>query len=291
MSTMIRGLARSRPAWFFAAAWLASAIVLVATGQGFPVQAALIGLVYLGLSAVTVLVTDPGPSRPLAPRDRPRAWLRLAIAIAFVLLTGSMGLAFHGVIAADAIPLWSDVVASLAAFGEAWFGNGNLVTNPVLYFVAPAVLLALAGASRRELGLRRGEQVWRVLVLWSTIPVAILGFAVATGQLTIERLGGRLVSHALQNGFFEEFLFRGALQGILRRLIDPGWALVLQALAFGAWHLGLGFANTDGAGLLPALASVIAYQAVIGLAFGVILERTRNLLVPSVAHVLANSVG
>ncbi|MFN8513870.1 MAG: CPBP family intramembrane glutamic endopeptidase [Thermomicrobiales bacterium] len=95
----------------------------------------------------------------------------------------------------------------------------------------------------------------------------------------------------MNNGFFEEFLFRGALQTRLRALGGPGWALVIQALVFGAWHLGLGYTNTDHAGLLPALASTIVYQATLGLAFGVIFERTRNLLAPSVAHILVNSLG
>jgi len=95
----------------------------------------------------------------------------------------------------------------------------------------------------------------------------------------------------MNNGFFEEFLFRGALQTRLRALRGPGWALVIQALVFGAWHLGLGYTNTDHAGLLPALASTIVYQATLGLAFGVIFERTRNLLAPSVAHILVNSLG
>lgn len=58
----------------------------------------------------------------------------------------------------------------------------------------------------------------------------------------------------------EEFLFRGALQTRLRWLRGPGWALVIQALVFGAWHLGLGYATTDYAGFLPALASTLSHQ-------------------------------
>ena len=38
------------------------------------------------------------------------------------------------------------------------------------------------------------------------------------------------------------------------------------------------------------LGSTIVHQFVIGLAHGIIYERTRNLLVPSVAHVLINSM-
>ena len=67
--------------------------------------------------------------------------------------------------------------------------------------------------------------------------------------------------------------------------------MVVQALVFGAWHLGLGFDNTGHAGLLPALASTIVNQAVIGLAFGVIFERTRNLVAPTIAHILVDSLG
>lgn len=102
---------------------------------------------------------------------------------------------------------------------------------------------------------------------------------------------GRLLSNALNNGFFEEFLFRGALQTRLRPLVGVGWALVLQALVFGVWHLGLGFDDTSHVGWPEALASTLAHPAVIGLAYGVAFERTRNLLAPSVAHVLANSLG
>jgi membrane protease YdiL (CAAX protease family) len=95
----------------------------------------------------------------------------------------------------------------------------------------------------------------------------------------------------MQNGLWEEFLLRGALQTRLRALLSPEWAIVIQALVFGAWHLGLGYTTTDGAGLLSALAVGIVHQATIGLAFGIVFERTRNLLAPSVAHVLANTMG
>ena len=116
-------------------------------------------------------------------------------------------------------------------------------------------------------------------------------YVVLSGQLSLGRLAGRVLSNSLNNGFFEEFLFRGALQTRLRRLAGPGWALVLQALIFGPWHLGLGFTDTGHAGWLPALASTLVHQAVVGLGFGVIFERTRNLLAPSVVHVVANSLG
>ena len=281
----------SPAAWAFAAAWALSAAVLVATGIGFPVQAALVGLAALILGVLTVLLTEPAPRVPATASERPRLWLRLGIIGAFVLLTAVSGLAFHGVIEPGAVPIWSGLVQALRDAGDAWFGSGLYLSNPVLYFVAPLALLLLAGARLAELGLGRGHRVGRITVLWAALPLAILGVALVSGNLSPARLVDRLVGHFFQNGFFEEFLFRGALQSTIRRLTGPAWALVLQAVVFGAWHLGLGFTNTDNVGLLPALASVIAYQSMIGLAFGVLYERTRNLVAPSVTHILLNSAG
>jgi membrane protease YdiL (CAAX protease family) len=71
----------------------------------------------------------------------------------------------------------------------------------------------------------------------------------------------------------------------------PGLGGGGAALIFGTWHLGLGFDDTAHAGWLTAVASTLAHQAVLGLAFGVMFERTRNLLAPSIVHVLVNSMG
>jgi membrane protease YdiL (CAAX protease family) len=210
---------------------------------------------------------------------------------AFIALTAWNGLVFHGLPGAGPAPGWSELVRALGSVGDGLFGNGNYVANPVTYLVLPLALLLLLGARPRELGFGTGHRVGRVILLWAAIPVAFLAFAVATGQLTVGRIANRLVSNVMQNGFWEEFLFRGALQTRLRRLLTPAWAIVIQALVFGAWHLGLGYASTGYAGFLPALASTLVHQATIGLAFGIIFERTRNLLAPSVAHVLANSIG
>ena len=48
--------------------------------------------------------------------------------------------------------------------------------------------------------------------------------------------------------------------------------------------------DTGHVGVVPAVASTIVHQSVIGLAYGIIFERTRNLLVPSVSHVLITSM-
>lgn len=278
------------PALVFAGAWAASAIVLVASGQGAPVAQGAIGAAYLVLAGITIWMTEDAPFARLTA-DRRRHWVQVAVIGAFIILTAWNGLVFHEVPGAAPVPGWSDLTGWLGSVGDGLFGNGNYLANPVTYAVLPLVLLLLLGARPRDLGFGRGHRVGRVILLWIAVPIGFFVFAIATGQLTIGRLANRLVSNFMQNGLWEEILLRGALQTRLRLLLTPEWAIVIQALVFGAWHLGLGYANTGGVGFLPALASTIVHQATIGLAFGIVFERTRNLLAPSVAHVLANSMG
>jgi membrane protease YdiL (CAAX protease family) len=288
----VAGVAASPAAWLFGAAWLGSALILVVSGYDFPFDSLLIGSACLLLSLLTVAITQSAQDASAAPAERSRLWLQIALILLFVVLTAWDGLAFHNVVAPDAaIPLWSPFVDALKRLGGHWFGNGNYVANPVTYLAIPLVVLLLAGARLPGLGFARGLRVGRVLLLWCAIPLAYFAYALLSGQLALERLIAPFVSNFMQNGFFEEFLFRGALQTRLRRLWSPGWALVIQALVFGAWHLGLGYANTGHAGLLPALASSIVNQAVVGLALGVIFERTRNLIASSAVHISVNSLG
>jgi membrane protease YdiL (CAAX protease family) len=85
-------------------------------------------------------------------------------------------------------------------------------------------------------------------------------------------------------------LSRGALQTRLQMLIGPIWGIVLASLLFGVWHLGLGFITTGKDSIAEGLASTIVVQGTMGLCFGVIYYRTRNLLACSVVHVMHNTV-
>jgi membrane protease YdiL (CAAX protease family) len=274
---IVTRVGKSPAAWLFAALWLGSALILVVSGNGFPFFSLLMGAAYLLFSVLTVAITQAAPHGSATRAERPRLWLQIGLILLFILLTAWSGLAFHKVVVPDAsLPLWSPLLDWLQQLGDQWFGNSNYIANPVTYVALPLLVLLLAGARLPELGLARGHRVGRVLLLWCAIPLVYFAYALLSGQLTLGRLSAHLISNFMQNGFFEEFLFRGALQTRLRRLWSPSWALVIQALLFGAWHLGLGYANTSYTGLLPALASAIVTQAVIGLAFGAIFERTRN---------------
>ena len=288
VADIVAQVVRAPAAWLFAAVWLASLLVLVVSGHDFDL---LTIVVFPLLTLATAAMTQPQTEAPTPRAERPRVWLYLGLTLLFVVLTGWRGLVFHKVLAPDAyLPLWSPLVAWLQELGAQWFGNITYVANPVTYVALPLLALLLAGARLPNLGFRRGSDIRRVLLLWCAMPLVFFAYALLGGQLTPARLMGRFITNFLANGFSEEFLFRGALQTQLHRLTTPGWALVIQALVFGAWHLGLGYTTTGHSGLLPALATVIVHQALVGLAYGVIFERTRNLLAPSIVHFVVDSM-
>ena len=132
-----------------------------------------------------------------------------------------------------------------------------------------------------------------ILMFFCVITVGSWVFQLAFGYLSFSVLARRWLSHLLINGFGEEFLFRGALQTRLRALLSPSWAIVIQALLFGIWHFGKNFNNLRSAGInitTAAIAFSVIRSAAFGLAYGIIFQRTRNLLACSVIHVVANSL-
>lgn len=278
-----------------AALWMLSAVYLIWAGNGVGVILVIIWVsVGLVLALLTVRITSPVPGgdTDVAPRGG-RVWAQLAVVGVVILLTGLDAL---GVSALGEALGWSPLVdwlrqAGQSLFSVAWVGGpGNAMANPVQYFVIPFGLLLLLGASPRDVGLGRGRDVWRVCALWLALPLVTWAVLLAMGMLTLPVLGRRLLSNALQNGFFEEFLFRGALQTRLNALMPANWALVLQALLFGLWHLGANMRMMDGS-LLAGLALCVISQGVVGISYGIVFQRTRNLAAPSVAHVVMNAFG
>ncbi|HKE00023.1 MAG TPA: CPBP family intramembrane glutamic endopeptidase [Planctomycetota bacterium] len=285
---------------WFAGAWALAAATLLAIGEWKQVLMSLALLAgVLVFSALTFAITDTPPfPRWEAPRDRRRLGIQTAIVLGVIALTGYSALAFHGVIsrAAGQVPLWRPMVEWVGRLGERALPPGAAgspflaVSNPFQYFVVPMAALLLAGAKPRDLGLTLGHRTWRVTALWCAIPVifGFFAFVLLTGYgVTARDLGRRVLSNTFQNGFFEEFLFRGALQTRLAALYGSPIALVAQALLFGLWHLGADVHSRDG-NVVAGLAATIVVQGTSGLGLGVIFERTRSLIAPSIVHVVSN---
>ncbi|EMA43132.1 CPBP family intramembrane glutamic endopeptidase [Halococcus saccharolyticus] len=82
---------------------------------------------------------------------------------------------------------------------------------------------------------------------------------------------------------FEELVFRGAAQGLLRRAFGPVIAIAIASALFGAVHLIALIGGGTG-----QLAYVVV-AALLGVILGGIYERTKNLVVPIVVHGLYNA--
>jgi membrane protease YdiL (CAAX protease family) len=104
------------------------------------------------------------------------------------------------------------------------------------------------------------------------------------GQLQVPLL----LRNVFQNGFSEEFLFRGAFLSRLAKVMSVTWALVVQALIFGFWHFGADMRGAQG-NVFEAFA-FMSGQILFGFAMGFIAWRTRSLLVPSVVHVIYDAL-
>jgi Type II CAAX prenyl endopeptidase Rce1-like len=115
-------------------------------------------------------------------------------------------------------------------------------------------------------------------------------YFIFTGRATLTDFSRRLVSNTSQNGPFEEFLFRGAIQSRLVALLGPEGGVVLSAFLYGLWHVGLGYSLVHRDNLPSAIASTVLIQTMIGLGLGVICYRTRNIVASSICHVIFNSV-
>lgn len=283
--------ARSSPAaWLFALVWLLSAATLVQKGHGtYAAVAAALLLYTLLLTLASVWLAPALPAVQRAEgRERSRFWAQAGVLLLFVGLTAYDGLLFHQLLPADAppIPLWTQSITALRGQGP----FGIWVANPLAYMILPGACLLLLGARPRELGLGPGRRIWAIVLAWTAVHLVHTGLQIALGGLTPGGWLFRVASHTFQNGLFEEFLFRGALQTRLSALLGGDWGLVLSSLLFGLWHLGANTAGLDH-DWLAGLAFSLLFQAVSGLGFGVAFRRTGNLAAPSIIHVVGNAAG
>jgi membrane protease YdiL (CAAX protease family) len=159
--------------------------------------------------------------------------------------------------------------AWMAGIALAWFfllgrrfpiGNFNRRMRP--WYIATLVLIAVSV----------GETV-------ASPPSA--GFHVPA----LPTLIAQLVFLAFVVGPTEELLFRGLIQTGLRESMGQ-WGIVIGALLFGFFHLINLLSQPLGATVLQVLTAIV-----IGLVFGVLYDRTRNLVGASLAHSVADFSG
>lgn len=290
------GAALRHPAsLLFIALWLLAAAVEAWRGpDGLLLQVTISLALLFTIATGLLLFLTPDPPPADSPRQsRGMLWLQVAILFVLILLTGWSGMRFHQVTPGwlESIPIWSPLEAALERAGGRLLGHDNYLRNPVLYVVIPGLILLLMGVRTAELGLRKGYRTWAVVRPYIVVLAVVALINTLMGQPEyLFLMPRRIISHFLQNGFMEEFLFRGALMSRLTPLIGEGWSVVLSSLLFGVWHLGTDTAMLGG-DYMAGLAFSIVSQAALGMVFGLIAVRTRSLVAPTVAHITVNMLG
>jgi membrane protease YdiL (CAAX protease family) len=283
---------RSRATWFFITCLLAALVILALKGRFSVILSSLPFILFTLLFALLTIPLTAGADQlpPIGTScSRPRLCWQVMLLLIVILLATYRGIVLNMPQALPIPLLYPLAYWSLNFLDAGPVPLGNWITIPVLYFIIPVALLLLLGASWSELGLGRGYRSWRVALLWSLLPLITIVAFLLTGVTSLVNVGIKVAGNIFQNGFFEEFLFRGALMTRLSYLLRDDWGFVLSTLMFGLFHIGVQTSAVHGDWLVGAAYTIIN-QGVIGLGMAIIFLRTRNLLASSIFHVLLDTL-
>ena len=155
---------------------------------------------------------------------------------------------------------------------------------------------AVAAAARAPLGLRP-PQLWSGLRVGGVAAGAVAAGVAATTALPRVRTAmadrdlpadpPRWLAFEIPLGtvWAEETVFRGGLQTLAVRALGPRGGRLLQAIAFGLWHIP----DAKKAGE-PVVGTVLV-TGLAGWVFGWLAERSGSLLAPILAHLAINEAG
>lgn len=193
---------------------------------------------------------------------------------------------------------------ALTELGVATQSTLGKLASTVLQFAAFAIvvglflvgardrdLLAASVPDRRDLALGVGS-----VVVLLAVQYGLLALLSAVGVLPVQNRAIDPASHApayflamvvlsvLVVGPAEELLFRGAVQGLLKRAWGTWPAIVGAALLFGFVHYNVG------TGSLEERFAYVAIALLLGVMLGYLYEYSGNLVVPALAHGGYNAV-
>lgn len=218
-------------------------------------------------------------------------------------LTVALSIIFAAFLTAGALvaPVTEILVAAglLTPEGVIW-SVARTITQSVAFVFAVGVFLVLA-RNRDLIVVGRPTKGQALLVAGGVIVLLILqigfiqllgAFGLGIGENQVITTGENtpifylymVVVSILFVGPAEELLFRGAVQGSIRRSYGPVAAVLIASVLFGLMHIS----GVNGTMLQRVLYAGVA--AALGCVLGALYEQTGNLLVPALAHGLYNAV-
>jgi len=246
--------------------WVACAVSLVV--RGFLEELVLAGFAVLVVVAGMTLTTAVTPQPQPAPRRRDRRTVAQGALLVAIVLFSCVRFGPPSLIYLTGwgyLPLWAYVLMA---------------------FVVPLAVVFGLGDKPRDIGLSWGYRSFQVAGVWVGLRALMLAPAFVTGHILM--VAGMMVLHVAGVAFPEELIFRGVLQSRLSLLLGSTWAVVLSALLFGLWHLGVND-SAYGGDLATAAARSVLVQGTLGLGYAFAYARTRSLVAPVLAHAAFNA--
>lgn len=180
-------------------------------------------------------------------------------------------------------------LAGVAASSPQGLALGKLA-DVVLRLTPIFAVVLLSGESLSSLYIRRGQLRWSLslgfLALANLTATSIAVAAASGGDMTVVLTSlPWWAAYALMNAFMEEIWYRGLFLERLQPLLGAGGALWLTSLLYGISHL-------FGAYLDPHAAPVFGIIVLtLGLAFGLLMQKTRTLWGSVIYHMGADIFG
>lgn len=183
----------------------------------------------------------------------------------------------------------SPEVATVRTIGQ--FLGFLLASWAFLYYADDIDIVPIRRPTRREGALITGGLVGLLIAQFGLLyALQILGItigenqAITTGQRAPLYFLYMIPLSILLVGPAEELLFRGIVQGEVKRAVGPAAGIAFAALLFGAIHY-TGVSGSPGERLV-----YVGVAAVLGGVLGALYEYTDNIAVPALAHGSYNAV-
>jgi membrane protease YdiL (CAAX protease family) len=272
------------PSRIFGGLWLLALVFGTATlGGGMLAQAAVYAVLFGGLCVLTALWTKPAVRYGATTTPVTFAIACAILAVVFVVTTYD-GMLFWGVVHAP-MPLWTPLHRAVGDLAHRLGLQRMELQNPFSDIVVAALLLLPLRLGRQAFGVGRFRPgAARTALLWLGIGILVLLYDLVVHAWTAGHLGHRILSDIVQNGYSEEFLFRGAILGVLASRIGAGGANLVQALLFAVFQTGVEM-NLYHDGLV-GMSRALLTTGVFGWAMGFVTLRTGNIAIPGAFHAL-----
>jgi len=187
-------------------------------------------------------------------------------------------------------------------FGDKW-GLGGILRKGLLLFVLPCVFLMLRKHTLSSMGLsllnwKQNLKVGGIVLACLAIPGALFvgdtGSVILSGQVNIFQAIPALVIYFIHNvvmsGLPEEFFYRAFLQTRLSQILKSRLAgILVQSLLFGLVHIP-NVMRWHNMTPWEAFYSACLLQAVLGILFGVLWDRTHSLIPGVLVHSGSNTL-